>query len=107
MSYYNGTREDGTFFAIYDRAPYMSTYLLAIVISDYQIETTMGRSPKTDTLVRVPGPDYIIDENLGDYALNASLAIIDGFSEYFNTDGSKRDRPSKKLLFSQKSSFTL
>ena len=84
MSYWNGTRDDGTFFAEFDTTPSMSTYLLAMVISDYQIETTMGRSPITDTLVRVPGPDYIIDEKLGDYALNAAMAIIDGFSEYFD-----------------------
>ena len=84
MSYWNGTRDDGTFFAEFDTTPSMSTYLLAMVISDYQIETTMGRSPITDTLVRVPGPDYIIDEKLSDYALDAAMAIIDGFSEYFD-----------------------
>ena len=89
MMYRNGTRDDGTFYAQFDMTPNMSTYLLALVLSDYQIETTTGRSPKTDTLVRVPGPDYIIDDKLGDYSLDASMAIIDGFSEYFDLDYSQ------------------
>ena len=64
----------------------MPTYLLAMVISDYQIETVKDRSPETNTLVRVPAPDYIINDKLGDYSLEAAMRIIDGFSEYFGFD---------------------
>ena len=59
----------------------MSTYLVAFVISDYQIEMVKGFSPKTNTQVRVPGPDFIINSGLANYALNKSMIIIDAFSE--------------------------
>ena len=52
-----------------------------MVISDYQIETVSGRSPGTNTLVRIPAPDYIIKDKLGDYALDRAQKVIDGFSE--------------------------
>ena len=42
---------------------------LAMVICDYQIDTVSDRSNGTDTLVRIPAPDYIIEDNLGDYGL--------------------------------------
>ena len=107
----------------------MSPYLLAFVISDYQIDSAQGQgspdfgrsgsgsehrpgsadildrtqrsvvvgangpvipeqgySPETHTLIRVPGPDYIMKDNLGDYAVEASMKIIDGFSRYFGKD---------------------
>ena len=59
----------------------MPTYLVAFVISDYQIDTIEGFSPKTNTQVRVPGPDFIINNGLADYALNKSMILIDAFSE--------------------------
>ena len=59
----------------------MPTYLVAFVISDYQIDTVEGFSPKTNTQVRVPGPDFIINNGLADYALNKSMILIDAFSE--------------------------
>ena len=59
----------------------MPTYLVAFVISDYQIDTVEGFSPKTNTHVRVPGPDFIINNGLADYALNKSMILIDAFSE--------------------------
>ena len=49
----------------YDKTMVMPTYLLALVISDYQIETVSDRSPETNTLVRVPGPEYIHKDKLG------------------------------------------
>ena len=57
-----------------------------MVLSDYQIDTVSGRSPGTNTLVRVPGPDYIIKDKLGDYALDRAQKVIDGFSEVRLTD---------------------
>ena len=54
---------------------------LAMVISDYQIDTVFEESPETNTIVRIPGPDYIIKDKLGDYALEKAQKVIDGFSE--------------------------
>ena len=34
-----------------------------------------------DPIVRVPGPDFIINNGLADYALNKSMILIDAFSE--------------------------
>ena len=79
----------------------MPTYLVAFVISDYQIDTVQGFSPITntevrtgiaegsfltqqaieDSIIRVPGPDFIINNGLADYALNKSMILIDAFSE--------------------------
>ena len=52
-----------------------------MVISDYQIDTVFEESPETNTIVRIPGPDYIIKDKLGDYALEKAQKVIDGFSE--------------------------
>ena len=52
-----------------------------MVISDYKIDTVSEDSPGTNTLVRIPGPDYIINDKLGDYALEKTQKVIDGFSE--------------------------
>ena len=52
-----------------------------MVISDYQLDTFAEQSPGTNTLVRIPGPDYIINEKLGNYALEKAQKVIDGFSE--------------------------
>ena len=43
-------------------------------------ELKKGYSPDTHTLIRVPGPDYVMKDNLADYAVEASMKIIDGFS---------------------------
>ena len=44
-------------------------------------ELGKGYSPETHTLIRVPGPDYVMKDNLADYAVEASMKIIDGFSK--------------------------
>ena len=44
-------------------------------------ELWKGYSPETHTLIRVPGPDYVMKDNLADYAVEASMKIIDGFSK--------------------------
>ena len=56
-----------------------------MVISDYQIDTVSEDSPGTNTLVRIPGPDYIIKDKLGDYALEKAQKVIDGFSEVISS----------------------
>ena len=70
----------------YDLSMKMPTYLLAIALSDYQVDTVSARSPGTNTLVRIPAPDFIIEDKLGDYALQSAMRIIDGFSQYFDFD---------------------
>ncbi|XP_047453445.1 aminopeptidase Ey-like [Mugil cephalus] len=58
----------------------MSTYLLAMVISDYSyLETTQG-----DTLVRIWARRKAIELGQGDYALNVTGPVLDFFQSYYN-----------------------
>ncbi|XP_074487623.1 aminopeptidase N-like isoform X1 [Sebastes fasciatus] len=58
----------------------MSTYLLAIVISDYTyLQATQG-----DTLIRIWAHRTAIEQGQGDYALNVTGPILDFFQMYFN-----------------------
>ena len=86
---FNTYTEGTTVYTEFDETMIMPPYLLALIISDYQIRDTSDRSPEQDTLVRVPAPEYINDDELGDYALGAAMSIIDGFSEYFGFDYAK------------------
>ena len=70
-----------------------------MVISDYQIETVSGRSPGTNTLVRIPAPDYIIKDKLGDYALDRAQKVIDGFSEVRSLCNFQRTDSPNNLKF--------
>ena len=76
---------DGYYRWTFDRSMTMSTYLLAIVISDYDFSES-GVSPGTGTSVTVAGPKHRIDQGLGEYGKNISMAIIDGYSEYYGYD---------------------
>ena len=73
---------NGYFRWTFDRTMTMSTYILAIVISDYDFSET-AISPVTGTSVTVAGPKHRIDQGLGVYGKNISMAIIDGYSEYY------------------------
>ncbi|KAE8296862.1 Aminopeptidase Ey [Larimichthys crocea] len=59
----------------------MSTYLLAIIVSDYgHIKATQG-----DTLIRIFARRTAIDQRQGNYALNVTGPILDFFQLYYNT----------------------
>ena len=98
---------DDYFRTTYDRSMTMSTYILAIVISDYDFSES-SVSPVTGTQVtgrlkiletwlfnnnfiycqklnlnEVAGPSHIIQKGLGKYGRQISEAIIDGYSEYY------------------------
>ncbi|KAM9352585.1 aminopeptidase N-like [Symphorus nematophorus] len=58
----------------------MSSYLLAIVISDYTyINATQG-----DTLIRIWARRTAIEQGQGDYALNVTGPVLDFFQGYYN-----------------------
>ncbi|KAM7413855.1 hypothetical protein PAMA_018920 [Pampus argenteus] len=58
----------------------MSTYLLAIVISDYKhLSATQG-----DTLIRIWARRKAIEQGQGNYALNVTGPILDFFQLYYN-----------------------
>ncbi|XP_042268842.1 aminopeptidase Ey-like [Thunnus maccoyii] len=58
----------------------MSTYLLAIIISDYtHLSATQG-----DTLIRIWARRKAIEQGQGDYALNVTGPILDFFQLYYN-----------------------
>ncbi|XP_029289080.1 aminopeptidase N-like [Cottoperca gobio] len=58
----------------------MSTYLLAIVISDYtHLSATQG-----DTLIRIWARRKAIEQGQGDYALNVTGPILDFLQLYYN-----------------------
>lgn len=57
----------------------MSTYLLAIVISDYT-----NISTEEDTLIRIWARRAAIDQGQGDYALNVTGPILNFFQLYYN-----------------------
>ncbi|TKS74008.1 Aminopeptidase N [Collichthys lucidus] len=58
----------------------MSTYLLAIIVSDYgHIKATQG-----DTLIRIWARRTAIDQRQGNYALNVTGPILDFFQLYYN-----------------------
>lgn len=58
----------------------MSTYLLAIIISDYtHISATQG-----DTLIRIWARRKAIDQGQGNYALNVTGPVLDFFQLYYN-----------------------
>ncbi|XP_059190936.1 aminopeptidase N-like [Centropristis striata] len=58
----------------------MSTYLLALVISDYaHLSTKQG-----DTLIRIWARRTAIEQGQGDYALNVTGPILDFFQSYYN-----------------------
>ncbi|XP_034542646.1 aminopeptidase N-like [Notolabrus celidotus] len=58
----------------------MSSYLLAIIVSDYrQITTTQG-----DTLIRIWARRKAIEQGQGSYALNVTGPVLDFFQSYYN-----------------------
>lgn len=58
----------------------MSTYLLAIVVSDYTyLNTTQG-----DTLIRIWARRKAVDQGQGDYALKVTGPILEFFESYYN-----------------------
>ncbi|XP_041794551.1 aminopeptidase Ey [Chelmon rostratus] len=58
----------------------MSTYLLAIVVSDYtHVNATQG-----DTLIRIWARRAAIDQGQGNYALNVTGPVLDFFQLYYN-----------------------
>ncbi|XP_041650601.1 aminopeptidase N-like isoform X2 [Cheilinus undulatus] len=58
----------------------MSSYLLAIIVSDYMhINDTQG-----DTLIRIWARRTAIEQGQGDYALNVTGPILDFFQSYYN-----------------------
>ncbi|KAG8012294.1 Aminopeptidase N [Nibea albiflora] len=58
----------------------MSTYLLAIIVSDYaHIKATQG-----ETLIRIWARRTAIDQRQGNYALNVTGPILDFFQLYYN-----------------------
>ena len=59
----------------------MSTYLVAFVISNFEMISNTSRK---DVLVEVAGrPDAILNGD-GDFALNETMEIIDFYANYFN-----------------------
>merc|ERR1712131_285963 len=70
------------FITEFDQSMLMSTYVMAIVISDYDLSEA-GFSPETNTLVRIGGPQHLIGVDLGEYPKNIAIEIIDGFSRYY------------------------
>lgn len=97
---------DEYFKTTYDRSMTMSTYILAIVISDYDFSESSvspvtgtevtGRGDKyleklddnkvkayRNNLNKVAGPAHIIQKGLGKYGREISERIIDGYSEYY------------------------
>ena len=67
----------------FDKTMNMPTYLIAFVISDYDIDSASLVTPKDNTLIRLPAPKHFID-NLTQYGLESSARIIDGLSDYFD-----------------------
>ncbi|XP_051239122.1 aminopeptidase N-like [Dicentrarchus labrax] len=58
----------------------MSTYLLAIIVSEYSnISATQG-----DTLIRIWARRTAIDQGQGNYALNVTGPVLDFFQMYYN-----------------------
>uniref|UniRef100_A0A146WKL4 Aminopeptidase n=1 Tax=Fundulus heteroclitus TaxID=8078 RepID=A0A146WKL4_FUNHE len=58
----------------------MSTYLLAIIVSDYaHLNTTQG-----NTQIRIWARRKAIDQGQGDYALNVTGPVLDFFQSYYN-----------------------
>uniref|UniRef100_A0AAQ5YKG5 Aminopeptidase n=1 Tax=Amphiprion ocellaris TaxID=80972 RepID=A0AAQ5YKG5_AMPOC len=58
----------------------MSSYLLAIVVSDY----THLRAKQEDTLIRIWARRKAIEQGQGDYALNVTGPVLDFFQSYYN-----------------------
>ena len=71
--------EENYFITKFDRSMVMSTYTMAIVISDYDLSES-SLSEETGTLVRIAGPEHIISTGLASYANRITGKIIDGFS---------------------------
>uniref|UniRef100_A0A668A4Z3 Aminopeptidase n=1 Tax=Myripristis murdjan TaxID=586833 RepID=A0A668A4Z3_9TELE len=59
----------------------MSSYLLALVVSDY----THLSAKQGDTLIRIWARRKAIEEGHGNYALNLTGPILDFFQQYYNT----------------------
>ena len=60
----------------------MSTYLIALVVSDYDLSTTKT-APYSNAEIRVAAPLGVVNHGLVDYALECSVKAIDYFSEYY------------------------
>ncbi|XP_041853340.1 aminopeptidase N-like isoform X2 [Melanotaenia boesemani] len=59
---------------------HMSTYLLAIIVSDYvHLNATQG-----DTLIRIWARRKAVEQGQGDYALNVTGPVLDFFQSYYN-----------------------
>ncbi|KAM4572413.1 aminopeptidase N-like isoform 2-T2 [Odontesthes bonariensis] len=64
----------------FEPTPKMSTYLLAIVVSDYaHLSATQG-----GTLVRIWGRRKAVEQGQGNYALNVTGPVLDFFQSYYN-----------------------
>uniref|UniRef100_A0A3B4ZW54 Aminopeptidase n=1 Tax=Stegastes partitus TaxID=144197 RepID=A0A3B4ZW54_9TELE len=58
----------------------MSSYLLAIVVSDY----AHLRATQDDTVIRIWARRKAIEQGQGDYALNVTGPVLDFFQSYYN-----------------------
>ena len=66
----------------FERSLKMSTYLLAIVVSNFKKITQY--TDKYKVLVEITARPDAIDANETSYALNDAVKIIDFYSDYFN-----------------------
>uniref|UniRef100_A0A8C6VXF7 Aminopeptidase n=1 Tax=Nothobranchius furzeri TaxID=105023 RepID=A0A8C6VXF7_NOTFU len=64
----------------FESTPKMSTYLLAVIVSDYaHLEASQGQ-----TEIRIWARRKAIEQGQGDYALNITGLVLDFFQSYYN-----------------------
>jgi aminopeptidase N len=62
----------------------MQTYLLAFLVSDFQMKSNSATKLPTDVLQQVVGRPYYISTGQADFALEAGIKILKSFEDHFD-----------------------
>jgi aminopeptidase N len=67
----------------FEETPPMSTYLFAILVSDYDCLSAVARPPNNEVAIRVCARSNAVKANELDLALDASVKVSEFFEKYY------------------------
>jgi aminopeptidase N len=69
---------------VFEDSPIMQTYLLAFVVSDFDIISNAATKPASDLLQQIVGRPAYLKNGEADFALEAGIKIMKKMEEHFN-----------------------